>query len=185
MLYPAELRARAAPEVARFPGQRNRLRFEGKSREAPADNGAYTPRMNISAMIFGLIALSTQLPPAQDQPFWAWSQGSAVSVVEIDLIRANVQVVRRDGPVEIRIVRMIRSGRASEVKIVALDKNGILTVQDRYPSDAFAQGYECLSPLDERGDFWHNDVRFDATVWAPPATRVTARVMEGKVEGDR
>ncbi len=139
--------------------------------------------MNIFVMLFGLAALPANVAATHDQPFWAWNQHTPTGVIDIDLIRADVKVVRREGPVEIRIVRLPGTGRASEVKIAASQVDDILNVRDLYPTRVLAGRAECLPPLDERGDFWHDDVRFAATIWAPPAIQVTVRVKDGQVEG--
>ena len=143
----------------------------------------YAGRMNISAMIFSLNALTTQIPAAVEQPFWMWGRGSAVQTIDIDLVRANVRVVRRDGPLEIRIGRVLGSGRAGEVTIIAAEESGVLKIRDRYPSNPIMAPRECLPPLDARGDFWNNSVRFDTVVWVPRATVVIVKVKDGRVEG--
>ena len=134
-------------------------------------------------MIVGISALTSQIPASEDQSFWTWTGASEVQSIEIDLIRGNVTVVRREGQPVIRIVRMLGAGRSAEVSIEATADGGVLTVRDRYPSDPTMTWDECLPPIDGRGDFWNNSVRFDTTVWAPPATIITAKVKDGRVKG--
>jgi hypothetical protein len=137
-------------------------------------------------MLLTLLALSaTGAAPGQasraEPPFWEWRSQPAPAALTIDFIRGDITIVRRDGPLEIRVFRSLRAGRTEEVRIAVADENGVLVVQDAYPASLARLWDECLPPMHERGDFWSNSVFLSAVVTVPPATRVSATVLEGRV----
>jgi hypothetical protein len=113
--------------------------------------------------------------------WWSWRSGGIVRTLDIGLIRGRIRIVRRPGPVEIEIARGPGEGRAALVSIELAERDGAVTVRDLYPPRIAAD--ECLPPVDGRGDFWTSIVRFDAVRRAPRGVRVSARVMDGRVEG--
>ena len=112
--------------------------------------------------------------PQAESP-WSWRSGRQVEIVEIDLIRARVELVRREGPVEI-VVRREGGEPGARAEIALEQRGGTVKIADVYPART---GYEeCLPPDDGRGDYWTNVVRFHAVVRAPARVRLVVRVKE-------
>jgi hypothetical protein len=122
-------------------------------------------------------------PAAPAAPFWTWSSPAGrTKRLDIDLIRGRIRIVRREGPVAVEIFRELGDGRAAEVEIKLEAQGEEAAIMDAYPPRI--GGDECLPPVDERGDYWTNQARFEAVVRAPRSVHVSARVKDGAVEGE-
>jgi hypothetical protein len=98
--------------------------------------------------------------------------------VQMDLVRAHVDVVRRPGPlrIEIRSRRGVLNGRVSfRVERTA----GRISIVDIYPPSTGAEvPRECEQLVGWRGPYWRSDVPLDVKVEVPAGVRIIMRTFE-------
>jgi hypothetical protein len=103
--------------------------------------------------------------------------------IEIHLVRGSVRAETIPGQ-EAEVVLVPRSDHSDPAAVrLSVDTVGSdFRVVDRYPTAAPGPRRECLPPLDERGDFWHTDVRVAALVRVPAHVRLIVRLIDGDID---
>jgi hypothetical protein len=129
--------------------------------------------MNIAVALTGLL-LSLSAPALATE--WNWR--AAATRIDLDFVRANVQIISRKGVPEIRVVP--GGDDVAAVTFSAVEVDGVVRIRDRYPPRARWPG-DCLPPVDERGDYWTHVVRLEVTILVPPQTRLRVRVTSGNI----
>ena len=139
-------------------------------------------RLAIPLTMFALLSAG---PATAQPPFWYWrSQPRTPETVSLDLVRANVRIIRREGPVEISSERRAGFGRGAEVRLVMEDDGSSVTIRDIHPQSIAGQWDECLPPASAHGDFWTNAATFNLTIRAPRRTRISVNLLDGLVDDD-
>ncbi|MDH5824558.1 hypothetical protein QFW77_16410 [Luteimonas sp. RD2P54] len=102
---------------------------------------------------------------------------SGIDSVRIELVRGSVTVVRREGPLVIEARKRRYGGRATDVDVLATEREGHLRLVDTYPTESAAVAMECHPPIDERGEYWSSDMGLDLVVRASAAVEVSHFIM--------
>ena len=130
------------------------------------------------------IALQLLLPAsamaqAETEPDWVFEEEqSQIEGVRIDLVRGEAMVVRRAGPLSIRISNHSATGKSGKVSLRMINEGGVLEITDIYPANTYNMWRECL-PITARGNFFTSDARFRATIYAPENIEVSVTFMDG------
>ncbi|KRC82433.1 hypothetical protein [Sphingomonas sp. Root241] len=129
--------------------------------------------MNIPVALLSLLS-SLDTPAVAE----AWEWRGAAAVIDVDLVRADIRIIVKDGPSEVRIVP--RGDDAASVTFSAASAGDVVRIRDRYLPRARWPN-DCLPPVDERGDYWTHMVPLQVTIQVPPESHLRVRVISGNI----
>lgn len=113
-------------------------------------------------------------------PAWSTShQQGTIGHVHIDLVRGDVEVVRRPGDVRIDAWKVAGARSDVAVRIRERRSGNVLRVFDAYPLPPTGRPEECQPPPGERGAFWNSDSAMSIVVSVPDGVEVSNYVMAG------
>ncbi|HEU4643612.1 MAG TPA: hypothetical protein VFS44_14240 [Gemmatimonadaceae bacterium] len=107
-------------------------------------------------------------------------------MLAFDLVRGSIRIERSRTP-EVEVIarrHAVRSDPMSVTMRVDTTAEGLSFIASHPPMPPLSAGsrHDCLPPEDDRGDFWHSDVRVELLVRVPDGVRVLARVMSGDID---
>jgi hypothetical protein len=129
--------------------------------------------MNIPVALLALL-LNLDAPAVAE----AWEWRGAAGALDMDLVRADVRIIVKNGPSEVRIVP--RGDDAAAVTFSAAAAGDVVRIRDLYPARARWLD-DCLPPVDERGDYWTHVVPLQVTIQVPPESHLRVRVISGNI----
>jgi hypothetical protein len=134
-------------------------------------------RLGILALL-PVPAMSAPAVPPLAQP-WSWHDAvEAGTVIDIDLIHADVTVTSATNDA---LVRIRPTGESAEAVVFsARSTAGSVRIRDTYPTRS-PYFTECLPPVDERGDYWTYRVPLKVSVAVPRGAQLRIRLKSGAV----
>ena len=158
------------------------------ARHTPTPAGMHTrcllPLLALALALASLpAALRAQAPSSTAS--WEWrGVVPARGTLELRLVRGFVRVVTVPGAEgAVSVVRRGTRSDPSAVRLTVDSTAGRVLIEDRYPATLSpSPRRECLPPDGGRGDFWHSDVRLEATVRVPAGVRVVVHLMDGDID---
>lgn len=106
---------------------------------------------------------------------WEWRAQSAPQEMSIDLVRADVTVVRSSG------LPQVQAWDPGVVVLQVREAGGQVQIEDRYPPRLPGMWLECLPPPTDRGDIWSYTTRLQVRVEIAPGQRLRVHVQSGKI----
>lgn len=156
--------------------------FGRKVRDAPLAQTGQGLRMTHRLLLL-LAAAPMIMADGPPQSFRTWLLEQPIAAhqsVEVDLARAKVRKVMREGPLRVEITARGLQGLDS-VQIAVQRTDGTISISDVYPiAPAVFAPSECEPPAGARGAFWRSDVVFDVLIAAPPGVQLRIRVMDAR-----
>ena len=116
-------------------------------------------------------------------PRWRWTAPDPRAALRIDLVRADVTIVRSsDNRLSISIAATGGIEDANRLRIDVTEKNDGYVLSDRFPPRSMIVApKECLPPPDERGDFWLISTKLRVVVAAPTGWEENIVVNQGSI----
>ena len=117
--------------------------------------------------------------PAHTEPFLSMAHApETIDRIHVDLVRGEVEVVRRPGAIQIDASMQAGPHRGVAPRIRTTQAGHRLHVFDAYPAPRGVLR-ECYPAAGERGAFWDSDSAVKIVVSIPEGVEVSAFVMAG------
>ena len=98
--------------------------------------------------------------------------------LKLELVRANVKVTRRAGPLKVEI-RARGAPDFGGVSFRVVRDHGAIRIIDVYPNWTGAGVKpECEPPIGERGPYWRSMLPLDVEISLPAGVRTDVRILE-------
>jgi hypothetical protein len=156
------------------------------ARHTPTPAGTHTRcLLPLLALAFASLPAALRAQAPSSTASWEWrGVVPAGGTLELRLVRGFVRVVTVPGAASaVSIVRRGTRSDPSAVRLTVDSTAGRVLIEDRYPATLSpSPRRECLPPDGGRGDFWHSDVRLEATVRVPAGVRVEVHLMDGDID---